>query len=275
MGADGSTAQDLACAAASTASGDTTDSFLAADADSRPESTGSGPGEHVSIDSLSDTDPDSDADRPATRLPLPLRIPTSAGNPAQAALPMPASPLAAQQLASHARRAVSRSPGQSPGAAADAGAAGLPSMAHSRCASVSMALAPGRKSGPGARTRRPSEGGDAAPVPETAATHLLRTSSTDERLQTSVGAPCPTPGPGDTGTAHNSEPENEADDGSGDGDGARDNDVDAAERVFEDFAYKNLALLSHVNRGVSSSGSGSPMPDPGTTPAPRDVHNSL
>ncbi|KAJ2766875.1 ATP-dependent RNA helicase dbp6, partial [Coemansia nantahalensis] len=260
---DGDAAQDPPCAAASTASGDTSDSFLAADPGSGPGSADSPPGEHTSIDSLSDTDPDSDADKPAARVPAPMRIPASAGNSAQAALPMPGSPLQAQQLVGYARRAVSRSPGQSPGATADAGAGGPSAMAHSRCASVSMALAPGRKSGAGARVRRPSEGGDTAPAPDTAATHLLRTISTDDRLQAAFGAPVAVPGPGDTGTAHNSEPENEpgSDDG-GDSDGPRDDVADAAERVFEDFAYKNLALLSHVNRGVSSSsGSGSPMPE--------------
>ncbi|KAJ1734727.1 hypothetical protein LPJ61_000929 [Coemansia biformis] len=181
-----------------------------------------------------------------------------------------------------------RSPSQSPGAAADAGSSGASSLVHSRSASVSMTLAAGKKGGTAIRPRRPSEGGDSVPASDAAAAmQLLRASSTDERPQSTAGAPGAAPGPGDTSTARNSEPENEADDGNDGGDGSGgDADADAAERVFEDFTYKNLALLSHVNRGMSSSsGSASPMPerpplrasamagdpDPGSAAAPRDA----
>ncbi|KAJ1952443.1 hypothetical protein EC988_003552 [Linderina pennispora] len=38
-------------------------------------------------------------------------------------------------------------------------------------------------------------------------------------------------------------------------------DDEETERVFDDFTYKNLALLSNVNKGVSSSGNSTPQTD--------------
>ncbi|KAJ2162138.1 hypothetical protein GGF46_000880 [Coemansia sp. RSA 552] len=213
----------------------------------------SGAGEHSSINSLSDTDSESAAygggDRPA-----------ASGETASMVRSVSMSPPPAQPLLNHAKRAVCRPPSQYSDGAADAGLSGAISRSHSRCASVSTALAAGKKSSAAAaaaaKSRRPSQGADAGAGPDAPAGVLVRSTSTDERLQhaakgtvaTSAG---PAPGPGEAGSsADGSELED------------RSNEDDESERVFEDFSYKNLALLNHVNRGMSSSsGSASPMPE--------------
>ncbi|KAJ2358544.1 hypothetical protein GGF43_000736 [Coemansia sp. RSA 2618] len=169
-------------------------------------------------------------------------------------VPLSASP-PTQPLINHAKRALGRTPSQCSDGAAELTASGNGPSAksHSRCASVSTALLTGRKPSVSARSRRPSQGADALSELEAAtAGVLVRSSSTDERLQGSNGIASAAVGAADAGRSeHTSETEEEIED-----------EDEETERVFEDFTYKNLALLNHVNRGMSSSsGSASPMPE--------------
>ncbi|KAJ1724821.1 hypothetical protein LPJ53_000957 [Coemansia erecta] len=135
----------------------------------------------------------------------------------------------------------------------ESGSSSPSTKSHSRCASINIVLAGNKKGGVGARSRRPSDGPDNASEPEITAP-LVRSSSTDERLQNiNVGGSgtAMAPNAGDSVSA--SENDSIADDS-----GKDEHDEDP-ERVFEDFSYKNLALLSHVNKGVSSS-SGNSVP---------------
>ncbi|KAJ2360710.1 hypothetical protein IW150_007428 [Coemansia sp. RSA 2607] len=135
----------------------------------------------------------------------------------------------------------------------ESGSSSPSTKSHSRCASINIVLAGNKKGGVGARSRRPSDGPDNVSDSEITAP-LVRSSSTDERLQNiTVGgsATAMASNAGDPVSA--SENDSIADDND-----KNENDEDP-ERVFEDFSYKNLALLSHVNKGVSSS-SGNSVP---------------
>ncbi|KAJ2722965.1 hypothetical protein GGI07_002977 [Coemansia sp. Benny D115] len=94
---------------------------------------------------------------------------------------------------------------------------------------------------------------------------ISTTDARDERLQGigsgSGSVMAMVNGSGDGGGSSVAETNSMASDGDNGGQSGDDDDDDP-ERVFEDFAYKNLALLSHVNKGVSSSpGQGISIPE--------------
>ncbi|KAJ2509032.1 hypothetical protein IWW47_000279 [Coemansia sp. RSA 2052] len=166
---------------------------------------------------------------------------------------------------SHAKRVISRSPSQFSNGILDAAAhSGPTSKSHSRCASATIALPTAKKGGSNIKTRRPSHSPEYSSESEHAAP-LVRSSSTDERLQcaTSGSASAMIPSADGCGSAASSNAGGDNDNDDDDESETRDED---AERAFEDFTYKNIALLSHVNRGVSSSGHATPAierPPPG------------
>ncbi|KAJ2451134.1 hypothetical protein EV183_003818 [Coemansia sp. RSA 2336] len=176
--------------------------------------------EHGSLNSLSDSDLEPTREAPHNSLDS-----EACG---------PASP----PLQTHAKRLLGRSPSQCSDSAAAVAAgvdrissSGHASKSHSRCASTSLT---GRKV-----PRRPSQ---ATETESGTAGTLLRSSSTDERLQGAVNGSSVGTDAEDVENVSTVEEENDT--------------------VFEDFTYKNLALLNHVNRGMSSSsGSASPMPE--------------
>ncbi|KAJ2646472.1 hypothetical protein IWW40_005389 [Coemansia sp. RSA 1250] len=176
--------------------------------------------EYGSINSLSDSDLESTRKAPHRSLDSESRGPVS------------------PPLQTHAKRVLGRSPSQCSGSAAAAAvgadrisSSGQTSKSHSRCASTSLA---GRKV-----PRRPSQ---ATETESGTAGTLLRSSSTDERLQGAINGSSVGTDADDAEIVSTVEEENDT--------------------VFEDFTYKNLALLNHVNRGMSSSsGSASPMPE--------------
>ncbi|KAJ2875765.1 hypothetical protein FB639_003962 [Coemansia asiatica] len=212
-----------------------------------------------SINSLSDPEIDIAHTRHLSSLVKPLRqhsddsdsmLHISSKLPPSATLPPPL-PI------THARRAIGCLPSQNYDSLAESGSSSPSTKSHSRCASSSIVLSGSKKSLSNARSRRPSDGPDGNVESEPAAL-LIRSSSTDERLQSSNMGGSVTAMASSAGGS-GSEAEN-ASNASGDDD---DDDADmredeASERVFEEFSYKNLALLSHVNKGVSSSGH--PMP---------------
>ncbi|KAJ2344983.1 hypothetical protein GGH91_002681, partial [Coemansia sp. RSA 2671] len=217
-------------------------------------------GEQDSISSLSKPETEPEA------LPS-LQIPTGPRLSMHSEVSLTPRPLSTTALPpllpiSHAKRAISRSPSQfSSGMLEATGHSGATSKSHSRCASATIVLAASKKSGTNAKTRRPSHSPDYNPESEHTAP-LVRSSSTDERLQGAASVSVSVPRADDRGSAASSNAGGDSDDGD-DESGARDED---AERAFEDFTYKNIALLSHVNRGVSSSGQATPAierPPPG------------
>ncbi|KAJ2747665.1 rim15, signal transduction response regulator [Coemansia sp. BCRC 34301] len=219
-------------------------------------------GEQDSISSLSklETEP----------APLPgLQTPTAPRMASQYEVPLTPGPLLAVTALpllpiGHAKRAMSRSPSQfSSGILDSTGHSGPSSKSHSRCASATIVLAAAKKGGANVKTRRPSHSPEYSSESEHMAP-LIRSSSTDERLQcaASGSASALIPSADDCGSAASS---NAGGDDDNDGNGSETRDEDA-ERAFEDFTYKNIALLSHVNRGVSSSGHATPAierPPPG------------
>ncbi|KAJ1761701.1 hypothetical protein LPJ58_001033 [Coemansia sp. RSA 1591] len=220
----------------------------------RDSSADKSSGEHASINSLSDSDVDSP---PYSKKAAPATVRKSSTSnvvPLLARMSLSASP-PTQPLINHAKRVLYRSPSQCSDGATDhvASGSGLSAKSHSRCASVSTALLTGRKPSVSSRSRRPSQGTDVLSELEAAtAGVLIRSSSTDERLQGGANIASADAGTADAGRVEDdSGAEEEVE-----------NEDDETERVFEDFTYKNLALLNHVNRGMSSSsGSASPMPE--------------
>ncbi|KAJ2736163.1 hypothetical protein H4R23_002064 [Coemansia sp. Cherry 401B] len=215
-----------------------------------PSSDGRG-----SISSLSDSDvetpPSSRGLASERQRPVPANAPLSERAASSASPP-------AQSLLNPAKRALCRSPSQlSDGGIVELVASASPSSkSHSRCASVSTTLLAGRKPSVSVRSRRPpSQGAGAASELDAATAVLVRSSSTDERLPGNSDSVGGATNAGDAGLLPSSARSSDAEDEIEDED-------DETERVFEDFTYKNLALLNHVNRGMSSSsGSASPMPE--------------
>ncbi|KAJ2556158.1 rim15, signal transduction response regulator [Coemansia sp. RSA 1933] len=166
----------------------------------------------------------------------------------------------------HAKRVASRSPSQfSDGAVDVVGGGGMSSKSHSRCASASMLYIGGKPESSVSKSRRPSHGAADYMYDSDIGLPLARSISADERYRHNTPD-----GPSSLLSHMVSETESPANDSLGeeDSDGA-DNEVEDAdaERAFDDFAYKNLALLSNVNKGVSSSGPITPAADKTTTPA--------
>ncbi|KAJ2729967.1 hypothetical protein IW152_005427 [Coemansia sp. BCRC 34962] len=217
-------------------------------------------GEQDSISSLSkpETEPET---LPCLQIPTGSRLSVHS-EALLASRPMSTTTLLPLQPISHVKRAISRSPSQFSSSMLEAmGHSGPASKSHSRCASATIVLAPPKKSGASAKTRRPSHSPDYNSESEHTAP-LVRSSSTDERLQGAASVSVSAPRADDHGSAASSNAGGDSDDGDDESE-ARDED---AERVFEDFTYKNIALLSHVNRGVSSSGQATPAierPPPG------------
>ncbi|KAJ2077040.1 hypothetical protein H4R24_005361 [Coemansia sp. RSA 988] len=216
-------------------------------------------GENGSINSLSDSDLEQS---PQPTQAQPEHVPSSAGETASiaqivATLPLPTSP-----VVNPAQRTICRSPSQCSDGAF--GSALPPALikTHSRCASVSTVPNAKKKNAAAPKSRRPSDGGRSLVELDATAGPLVRSSSTDDRLQNTGCAANTTLGHGDiesgadgTGAEDDANQDGDAGDDDGDAD-------DDAERAFEDFTYKNLALLNNVNRGMSSSsGSASPMPE--------------
>ncbi|KAJ2336274.1 hypothetical protein GGI00_000924 [Coemansia sp. RSA 2681] len=219
--------------------------------------------EHDSISSLSKPETEPEAlpsllipavPRQTTRSEAPLTP-----RPLSAVTSLPPLPI------SHAKRVISRSPSQFSNGILDAAAhSGPTSKSHSRCASATVVLPTAKKGGSNIKTRRPSHSPEYSSESEHAAP-LVRSSSTDERLQcaTSGSASAMIPSADGCGSAASSNAGGDNDNDDDDESKTRDED---AERAFEDFTYKNIALLSHVNRGVSSSGHATPAierPPPG------------
>ncbi|KAJ1948540.1 hypothetical protein FBU59_001545 [Linderina macrospora] len=128
------------------------------------------------------------------------------------------------------------------------------SKSHSRCTSVQI-LMNGKKPNvipPGGRSRRPSRGVDSSNLSEVdLKTSLQRANSVEDR-HAHVSRPGSVVG-SETGEIINSAG---IDPGSASEEEMPDEET---ERAFDDFTYKNLALLSHVNKGVSSSGNSTPQ----------------
>ncbi|KAJ2890995.1 hypothetical protein IWW38_003827 [Coemansia aciculifera] len=226
-------------------------------------------GEHDSISSLSKHDETEPEPKTLSCLQIPS-APRLSGLSSEAPLtPRPLSAIASLPPLpiNHVKRVISRSPSQFSSGLLDAASQfGSTAKSHSRCASATIALAAVKKGGPITKARRPSHSPEYNSETEHIAP-LVRSSSTDERLQ------CATSGSGtvlipsgdgcDSAASSNAGGDNDDDDDDDDESQARDED---AERAFEDFTYKNIALLSHVNRGVSSSGNATPAierPPPG------------
>ncbi|KAJ2787827.1 hypothetical protein GGI15_000396 [Coemansia interrupta] len=188
---------------------------------------------------------------PARRI-SPLAV--SAAQLADNAGPLsPASRLPPPLPINHAKRVMGCLP-ILPDPNSESGSSSPSTKSHSRCASINIVLAGNKKGGVGARSRRPSDGPDNVSESDITAP-LVRSSSTDERLQnTNVGGP----GTAMASNAGDSVSASESD-SIADENGKDEHDEDP-ERVFEDFSYKNLALLSHVNKGVSSSSGHSAPP---------------
>ncbi|KAJ2802623.1 hypothetical protein H4R20_003210 [Coemansia guatemalensis] len=216
-------------------------------------------GENGSINSLSDSDLEQSPQQAQAQ---PEHGPSSAGETASIAQIVATMPLQMNSVAKPAQRAICRSPSQSSDGAFGSAVPPALTKTHSRCASVSTAPSAKKKGSGTSKSRRPSDGGRSMVELDATAGPLVRSSSTDERLQnTSCGANSAL-GHGDvesaadgSGADDDADHDGDADDDDGDAD-------DDTERVFEDFTYKNLALLNNVNRGMSSSsGSASPMPE--------------
>ncbi|KAJ1893793.1 hypothetical protein LPJ66_005554 [Kickxella alabastrina] len=156
-------------------------------------------------------------------------------------------------LINHARRLVGRSPTQNSDGPVECGPSSPSTKSHSRCASINIVMAKSKINSQ-VRSRRPSDGPDNSSESEMTVP-LVRSSSTDDRAQsTSIGGSVVELAA--NGNLSGSAADSDSMEGDDDDDDAEDEET---ERVFEDFTYKNLALLSHVNKGVSSSGHATPM----------------
>ncbi|KAJ2400591.1 hypothetical protein GGI23_001936, partial [Coemansia sp. RSA 2559] len=168
----------------------------------------------------------------------------------------------------HARRVASRSPSQFSDGAVDI-IGSMSSKSHSRCASAGMLYVGGKAESSASRSRRPSHSAIDRMSDSELGLPLARSISADERHRYN------TPDGPNSALAHMaSEAESPGDGSVGEDsdDGGNDAEDVKAERVFDDFVYKNLALLSNVNKGVSSSGPITPIAEktatgPPTTPA--------
>ncbi|KAJ2660028.1 hypothetical protein IWW48_003191 [Coemansia sp. RSA 1200] len=150
----------------------------------------------------------------------------------------------------HAKRVASRSPSQFSDGAADV-LGGISAKSHSRCASACIEFSGAKADCSASRSRRPSHGATDRMSESELGLPLVRSSSTDERHQHGTPDGLASALPHKVSGAE-SPASNDLDDDSDDAiSKARD---DETERVFDEFAYKNLALLSNVNKGVSSSG---------------------
>ncbi|KAJ1800907.1 rim15, signal transduction response regulator [Coemansia sp. RSA 2399] len=164
----------------------------------------------------------------------------------------------------HAKRVASRSPSQFSDGAVDI-LGSVSSKSHSRCASASMLYVGGKAEGSTSRSRRPSHSAMDHMSDSELGLPLARSISADERYRYN------TPDGPNSALAHMaSETESPGDGSVGEDSDDADNDAEdvKAERVFDDFAYKNLALLSNVNKGVSSSGPITPAAEKTTTGPP-------
>ncbi|KAJ2524106.1 hypothetical protein GGI11_001048 [Coemansia sp. RSA 2049] len=150
----------------------------------------------------------------------------------------------------HAKRVASRSPSQFSDGAVDV-LGGMSAKSHSRCASACIEFSGAKADGSTSRSRRPSHGAADRMSESELGLPLVRSSSTDERhphgTPDGLASALPHKASGAESPASN-DLDDDSDDASSK---ARD---DETERVFDEFAYKNLALLSNVNKGVSSSG---------------------
>ncbi|KAJ2488006.1 hypothetical protein EV174_000243 [Coemansia sp. RSA 2320] len=219
-------------------------------------------GEHNSINSLSE--PEVEPAMLPGQGDIALVRPASRPETVSAARPVSAVVLSPVLPISFARRAISRSPSQhSDGILETAtGHSGSTSKSHSRCASATVMLVATKKGTGTTKAKRPSHSNEYASESEYSAA-LVRSSSADERLQcaASGSGSALVLSPGGGGSVASSNAGNDCTD-----DNESEERDEDAERAFEDFTYKNLALLSHVNKGVSSSGHGTPTverPPPG------------
>ncbi|KAJ1771078.1 hypothetical protein LPJ74_002665 [Coemansia sp. RSA 1843] len=226
--------------------------------------------EHAKDDERSSTrslsDPELDIlslSRDAATTPRPIAISRNSTGKTSGAM-LPPIPM------THAKRVASRSPSQFSDGAVDI-LGSVSSKSHSRCASASIVFAGGKIEGSAARSRRPSHGTTEHMSDSELGLPLARSISADERHRHNTPD-----GPSSALTQNANETESPTNDSmAADSDDA-DNEAedDETERVFDDFSYKNLALLSNVNKGVSSSGHITPAADT-TAGNPPPPSNSL
>ncbi|KAJ2612444.1 hypothetical protein H4S08_002689 [Coemansia sp. RSA 1365] len=215
--------------------------------------------ENGSINSLSDSDLEQSPLRSQTQL---EQVPSSAGKTASIAQIVATMPLSVHPIANPVKRSTCRLPGQPTDGAYGSAVPPTLTRTHSRCASVSTAPSAANKSTAASKPRRPSDGGRSMAELSAVVAPLARSSSTDERLQNSGCGTNTALGHGDIESGAGGGDAGDGVDHDGDDDDDVENVDDDTERVFEDFTYKNLALLNNVNRGMSSSsGSASPMPE--------------
>ncbi|KAJ1959926.1 hypothetical protein GGI12_004082, partial [Dipsacomyces acuminosporus] len=192
-------------------------------------------------------------------------------SPSQEAAPFALPPLPVN----HLKLVASRSSSQHSDGVHDPVLSNISSKTHSRCASANITMLGGKKVAAGTKSRRPSHSQLENISDSDLTAPLLRASSTDERLQHSASGSDSAVDSNSGGDAGSVDAKS-ANEGEADADDMQD---DETERVFDDFTYKNLALLSNINKGVSSTGHTTPQFDrnalaPATsssTPAPVTV----